>query len=221
MRFAIKISRLLRHPLVIAVCSGLIAGIVGTFIAYQFNKDNLEKQMQLELYKDLIHQQSQFVDHLTKDIYTRVYKLSAYFSSLKSGDNEKIKESWLKYREETVAWSGELRFYLTNLDRYFPKEEFYIGDYAPAKELFCKNLDRSFKWILENDIQPRFYNINNTLNDFNRAIFARGIEENQMKILEKEIDKLYKRVYEFTEALSRASISYKVSAKTRLLKENF
>lgn len=217
-----KINRLLRHPLMISLCSGLIVGIVGTFIAHQFNKDNLEKQMRLELYKDFIHQQGQFVDHLTKDIYSRVYKLSTYFKNLQSGDKVKANEFWGRYREEQVVWSEELRFYLTNLDRYFPKEEFRIGDYIQAKDLFKNHLGRSFRWILEYDIQPRFFKISNTLSDFNRNDSAdRKIDNRQLEILDKEIDSLYKRVYEFTEALSKASVCYKISTKEKILKEKF
>ncbi len=204
-----------KHPLVLSLCSGLIVGIVGTYLTDQFTQKNLEKQMQLELYKDLIHQQGEFVDHLTKDIYCRMYKLHSYFSNLKSNDSKNIEESFIRYKGERVAWSSELMFYLINLDRHFPKEEFQIGEYIKAKELFKDHLSYSFRQILEKDIQPRFYKINNALNELDKT------NTKQMDSLSEEINDLYKRVYEFAEALSQASAYYKISAKTRLSKENF
>jgi len=217
-----KISGLLRHPLAVSLCSGLIIAIVGTFIAHQFNKDNLEKQMQLELYKDLIHQQSEFVDHLSRDIYSRVYKLSSYYENLKSEDKEKAKEFWLKYRDESVACNEELMLYLINLDRYFPEKEFNIGKYAIAKELFKDHLDYSFKQVLLKDIQPRFVKIHKVLCDLNKSdSIENKLDSEQLDSLGKEIDALYKRVYEFNVALSIASEYYKISTKTKLIKDNF
>jgi len=211
-----------KHPLVLTLCSGLIVGVMGTYLSDRFTQKNLEKQMQLELYKDLIHQQSDFVDHITKDIYCRIYKLSAYCSNLKSGDRNRIDESLLRYKEEAVAWSSELMLYLINLDRYFPREEFQIDNYIIAKELFKDHLDYSFRQVLEKDIQPRFYKAHKALTELDRAYSdAKRMNVEQIDDFAKEVDSLYKRVYEFAEGLSKASAYYKISAKTRLLKENF
>ena len=204
-----------KHPLVLTLCSGLVVGIVGTYLTDQFAQKNLEKQMQLELYKDLIHQQCEFVDRLTTGIYCRMYKLSSYFDNLGNNDSKIIEESFIRYKEERVTWNTELMLYLINLDRYFPKEEFKIEEYVKAKELFKDHLNYSFRQILEKDIQPRFYKINNALNELDKT------NTKQIDSLSKEIDDLYKRVYEFAEALSQASAYYKISAETRLSKENF
>ena len=221
-QIAERMYKLFRHPLIISLCSGLIVVLVGSFIAYQFNKGNLESQMQLELYKDLIHQQSEFVDHISRDIYSRVYKLSSYYDNLKSGNREKSAESWLEYKKEVVEYNEELMFYLINLDRYFPEKEYNIGRYAVASALFKDYLNYSFKQILLKDIQPRFVKIHKFLNTLVKNDFmVSNLDGQNLNNLGKEVDSLYKRVYEFNVALSAASSYYKISAKTKLLKENF
>ncbi|MFA5224865.1 MAG: hypothetical protein WC431_06825 [Candidatus Omnitrophota bacterium] len=214
----IFLREFLGHPLVVSICSGLIIGIVGIYLTDHFAQKNLEKQMQLELYRDLIHQQSEFVDHLTKDIYRRIYKLSALASNLKNGNKAGAEEFKLQCKLETIAWSEELMFYLINLDRYFPKDEYRIGKYIIASELFKDCLSYSFRQILEKNIQPSFYSVNSDIKEMystNEEVAAKSED------LHKRIDNLYKRIYEFNEAMSKASMSYKISTKTKLEKNNF
>lgn len=197
---------MLRHPLVVSLFGGLVVGIVGAFLAAFFAGINLEKQMKLELYKEMITRRGDFVDHLSKDIYDRIYKLSAYCSHLKGSERAIVQKWEIKYQSATEDWSGELRFYLTNLDRYFPPGEYKIGNYIKAKTLFKGALDFSFKNILLKKIQRRFYEAHRKIKDIG-ARYLRGqkIDKEELADLEKEIDDLYKRVYEFSEGLSKAS----------------
>jgi hypothetical protein len=218
-----KKSKFLKHSIFISLFSSIIAALVSSFLTAYFTRQNIYKQSSLDLYKDLIHQQSEFVDHLSKDIQSRLHKLSAYFDSVEYGDKLKANEYWVQYREATMHWSAELKFYLTNLDRYFPHEEYTIGKYIIATDLFKNHLQYSFRQILEQDLQPRFVKINNEFNELNRneAVYKELDNGKEFEQLKKEIDYLYKRVYEFTEGLSKASTYYKISTKTKLSKENF
>lgn len=215
---SINIRKLLRHPLMVSLCSGFIICIVGTYLTIQGAKANLDRQMMLELYKDMIHQQSEFVDHLSKDVCARIYKLRSYFLTIESGSPKEIQESWERYKAETREWNNELKFYCINLDRFFPNDKFQIGGYAVAKDLFKNELSYSFRMVLEKDIQDKFARLNNSLNYINSKIVNnQKVPEEQKVLAGRQIDSLYKTIYEFMESLSKASEYYKISTKTRLL----
>lgn len=203
-----------KHPLVVSLFSGLIVCIIGASLTNYFTRQNLKRQMQLELYKNMIQQQSEFVDHLSKDIYSRMYRLTSYFNNAK-GNNRELQNYWIEYRQETVEWNKELKLYLINLDRYFPSEEFKINNYILAKEVFKNCSGCSFRQVLENVIQNKFADIQDKYSDSQKPT------QEQLLLLDKQIDNLIKYVYEFTEGLSRASFYYKINTKNKLLREEF
>ncbi len=220
-----KIQKLLvfgEHPLIVSLFSGVIVCIVGACLTNYFTQQNLKRQMQLELYKNLIQQQTEFVDHLSKDIYSRMYRLTSYFSILKGKNYQELQNYWNKYQDETAEWNKELKLYLINLDRYFPKEEFKIINYVIAKELFNNYPKYSFRNVLENIIQKRFVEIHKNIFVLDSEYLngQKPIEE-ELASLDTKINNLIKYVYEFTEGLSQASFYYKINTKVKLLKESF
>jgi Na+/phosphate symporter len=88
--------------------------------------------------------------------------------------------------------------------------------------LFKGYLNYSFRQILEKNIQPSFHDIHEVLYDSRMSnSTGKKLDEQQIEALDKEIDNLYKRIYEFNVALSKASSCDKVSAKTKISKRNF
>lgn len=211
---------LIRHPLFLIVISGLITVAIGTWLTAFWAQQNLIRQVKLEIYKDRIHQQREFLDNLSKVMYSRLYNLKVYFWNLTDGARkETILDSWDKYKNETIKWNEALRYNFSNLDRYFPSNEFRIGDFVGGNDLLRNSADKSFRRTFEEIIQRQFIITHRKLIDTRiKVANNEKIPENQLSTIEGEIEILNSLVYEFTEALSKASSYYEIVLGGKLLK---
>lgn len=215
----LNLKDIIGHPLFLVVIGGFITVAIGTWLTAFWAQQNFIRQVKLEIYKDRMHQQSKFVDNLSKDVYSRLYNLKVYFWNLTDGaKKETIVDSWNMYKNETIKWNETLKYNFINLDRYFPPNEFRIGDFVRENDLLRNYADKSFRKTFEEIIQRQFVVTHRKLIDTRIKVSNNEkISEDQLSTIEGEIEILNSLAYEFPEALLKASSDYKILSGGKLL----
>jgi len=138
---------------------------------------------------------------LVRELQSRIYNAEVFIWNLRdNARNETALKSWENYKTITIKWNESLPSNYIVLDILFPKNRCLISK-CPDN---CLN-GKSFRDVLENDIQKEFIWIHGRLVSFKKNVLQNEeVDRSRLKEVESRAEKLHSKILTFSESLAVA-----------------